>query len=81
MLRSLTRGLTRSFCANKNIQQTGSSAVMEPIKSNEVPVHLRPYDRKKYEVPMEKIKLNSGTVLLKQDTHSWKSNLSLVQKS
>lgn len=60
MLGRLTRGLFRSFCANKGIQESAGSAVIEPAKTNEVPVHLRPYDKKRYEVPMEKIKLNSG---------------------
>jgi len=53
---------------------------MEPNKSNEVPVHLRPYDKKKYEVPMEKIKLNSGTCALKQAMPSWKWSPSPAQK-
>lgn len=80
MLGRLSRGLVRTFCANKPITQTGSSAIMEPNKSNEVPVHLRPYDKKKYEVPMEKIKLNSGTCTLKQAMPSWKWSPSLAQK-
>eukprot|EP01015_Nassula_variabilis_P018238 TRINITY_DN2962_c0_g1_i17.p1 TRINITY_DN2962_c0_g1~~TRINITY_DN2962_c0_g1_i17.p1 ORF type:complete len:166 (+),score=43.90 TRINITY_DN2962_c0_g1_i17:65-562(+) len=33
-------------------------------KREETPIHLRPYDKKKYEVPSTKLKYNSGYVLL-----------------
>ena len=81
MLGRLSRGLVRSFCSNKPLQQTGSSAITEPNRSNEIPIHLRPYDKKKYEVLMDKIKLNSGKFLLRKGTHSWKSSHSLAQRS
>jgi hypothetical protein len=61
MLSRVTRGLLRGFCAAKEVQKTGSREVVESEKGKTVPVHLRPYDKTKYEVPMEKIKLNSGT--------------------
>ena len=81
MLGRLSRGLVRSFCSNKPLQQTGSSAITEPNKSNEIPVHLRPYDKKKYEVLMDKIKLNSGNSVLRKGMHSWKSSLSHALRS
>lgn len=64
MLTRIARGLTRSFCVNKPVQQSAGSSVIESQKGDEVPVYLRPYDKSKYEVPMHKIKLNSGTVQL-----------------
>ena len=62
MLTRLAKGLARGFCSGKSVQQTGSSSVMEASKVNEVPVYLRPYDKSKYETPLEKIKLNSGRI-------------------
>ena len=62
MLCRVVRGLTRGFCAAKEVQKTGGSSVVEGEKGQKVPVHLRPYDKSKYEVPMEKIKLNSGNI-------------------
>lgn len=60
MLSRLAKGLARGFCSGKSVQQTAGSSIMEASKSNEVPVYLRPYDKAKYETPLEKIKLNSG---------------------
>ena len=62
MLTRLAKGLARGFCAGKTVQQAAGSSVMEASKTNEVPVYLRPYDKSKYETPLEKIKLNSGII-------------------
>lgn len=61
MLGRITKRLIRVF---SEVQSTQGSAVIEPKASDAVPVHLRPYDKSKYEVVMDKIKLNSGTRLI-----------------
>lgn len=78
MLTRLTR-FSRHFLSQ--LQQTQGSAVIEPSASSSTPVHLRPYDKSKYEVPMEKIKINSGTFPTTQDTLSSRSSRSLAQRS
>lgn len=78
MLARLTR-FSRHFLSQ--LQQTQGSAVIEPSASASTPVHLRPYDKTKYEVPMEKIKINSGTYPTTQDTPSWRSSHSLAPRS
>lgn len=78
MLARLTR-FSRHFLSQ--LQQTQGSAVIEPSASSSTPVHLRPYDKTKYEVPMEKIKINSGTYPTTQDTPSWRSSRSLAPRS
>lgn len=78
MLARLTR-LSRHF--SSQLQQAQGSAVIEPSPSSSTPVHLRPYDKSKYEIPMEKIKINSGTFPITQDTLSLRSNPSLAQRS
>jgi len=57
MLSRITRSLVKQF---SQVQTAKSSAVVEPNKSSEVPVYLKPYDKARYETPLEKIKLNSG---------------------
>ena len=52
MLARIARGMARTFCASKPVQQTTGSSVMESSKTNEIPVHLKPYNKAKYEVPM-----------------------------
>lgn len=59
MLSRITTKIVKAFCT-KNIQSAQSSSIVEGSSSSEVPVHLRPYDKAKYEVIMDKIKLNSG---------------------
>ena len=81
MLTRITRRLVGSFCANKPVQQTTGSSVMEASRSQEVPVHLRPYEKSKYEVPMEKIKMNSGIFRSTKGMLSSKLNLSQGPKS
>lgn len=59
----ITRIAARSlyrFCA---IETTHSSLLTttEEQKADEVPIHLRPYNKLKYEMPTKKIKRNSGT--------------------
>lgn len=61
MLNKISGRVLRTFC---NQVKRAESNVVEPVKNNEVPVHLRPYDKYKFEVPMEKIKLNSGPFLI-----------------
>lgn len=78
MLARLTR-LSRYF--SSQLQQSQGSAVVEPLLSSSTPVHLRPYDKNRYEIPMEKIKINSGIFPLMQDTPSSRSNHSLAQRS
>ena len=78
MLARLTR-FSRHFLSQ--LQQTQGNAVIEPSASYSAPVHLRPYDKSKYEVPMEKIKINSGTFPITQDTLSSRSSRSLAQRS
>lgn len=80
MLTRITKGLFRGFCSGKSVQQKSGTSLVEPSKADEVPVYLRPYDRSKYETPLQKIKLNSGTVLLSQGTPSLRSSPSLVPK-
>ena len=62
MLARLTRQLAR-FSSNIEANQKQSTSVLTPpaAKSEELPVHLRPYDAAKYEVPLKRIKPNSGT--------------------
>lgn len=78
MLARLTR-FSRHFLSQ--LQQSQGSAVIEPSSTASIPVHLRPYDKTKYEVPMEKIKINSGTYPTTQDTLSWRSSPSLAPRS
>lgn len=78
MLGRITKRLVRVF---SEVQTTQGSAVVEPKPSETIPVHLRPYDKSKYEVVMDKIKLNSGTRLITQAIPSWKSSPSPEPKS
>lgn len=78
MLGRITKRLVRVF---SEVQTTQGSAVIEPKPSETIPVYLRPYDRSKYEVIMDKIKINSGTILIMQATLSWKWSLSPEPKS
>ena len=80
MLTRITKGLFRGFCSGQSVQQKAGTSVIEGPKVDEVPVYLRPYDKSKYETLLQKIKLNSGTVLLSQGTPSLRSNPSLVPK-
>lgn len=61
MLSRLTRTIARAFCTGQ-VQRTAGTAVTDTAKENTTPVHLRPYDKSKYETPLEKIKLNSGRI-------------------
>jgi hypothetical protein len=63
------------------VQAAQGTSVVEPKAGSDVPVYLKPYDKTRYEVPMEKIKLNSGTCPLTQATPSWKSSRSPAPKS
>jgi hypothetical protein len=78
MLVRLTNRLTRYFT---QVQTTESGAVVLPKPSNAIPIHLRPYDKSKYEVPMEKIKINSGIFIWIQGMLFLKLNLSLALRS
>ena len=62
MLNRISGKIIRMF--SNQVKRAESTAVMEPAKTNELPVHLKPYDKKKYEVIMDKIKLNSGATLI-----------------
>lgn len=78
MLGRITKRLVRVF---SEVQTAQGSAVIEPKPSEAIPVHLRPYDKSKYEVVMDKIKLNSGSRCITQAIPSWKWSLSLGPKS
>ena len=68
MISKLARRTLIRFCSSKDQLETRHSSFLtesEQLKSGEVPVHLRPYDKAKYEVPTQKIKRNSGTGLNK----------------
>lgn len=60
MLARITRIFARQLSTEQKIQTAQPTSIVEPTKTSEVPVYLRPYDKARYEVPMEKIKLNSG---------------------
>jgi len=45
MLARITRSLVKQF---SQVQAAQSSAVVEPTKSNEVPIYLKPYDKARY---------------------------------
>lgn len=62
MLCRVAKGLARGFCAAKEVQKSGTTDVVQSEKGQKVPVHLKSYDKSKYEVPMQKIKLNSGII-------------------
>lgn len=82
MLARASRKLIARFCANQTVQQTNtSSSVIEPPKTSEVPVYLRPYDKSKYETPLQKIKLNSGKVDTSQVMPSLMCSPSREQRS
>jgi hypothetical protein len=46
---------------SKEAEKQKSNVLKEEEKKYEIPVHLRPYDKAKYEVPSTKIKHNPGT--------------------
>lgn len=46
----------------KDAEKQKSSVLQEEEKKYEIPVHLRPYDKYKYEVPSTKLKRNPGTI-------------------
>jgi hypothetical protein len=78
MLGRITKRLVRVF---SEVQTAQGSAVIEPKPSTTTPLHLRPYDKSRYEVIMNKIKLNSGTISNTQATPFWKWSLSQEPKS
>jgi hypothetical protein len=78
MLGRITKRLVRVF---SDVQTTQGSAVIEPKPTEAAPVHLRPYDKSKYEVIMDKIKLNSGTMINTQAMPSWRWNPSPEPRS
>ena len=80
MASRLTMRLLSRFCA-KQVQTGEARTLVESSKEGETPVHLRPYDKSRYEVPMEKIKLNSGKAYLRKATHFWKSSPSPAPRS
>jgi len=43
------------------------NVIASSIKENPLPVHLRPYDAKKYEVPSSKLKVSTGYAFLDVD--------------
>ncbi|EGR29849.1 hypothetical protein IMG5_147480 [Ichthyophthirius multifiliis] len=60
--------LYRKLVQNNKIAFNFCSQIQKAeIKKDEVPVHLRPYDRQKYEVPSTKLKYSSGYALLDVD--------------
>lgn len=79
MLVRLTSRLSRCFSELKVRSET---SVSEPAQAqSSTPIHLRPYNKSKYEVVMNKIKINSGTVLLMQDMRLLRSSLSPGRRS
>ena len=68
--RTLFRQICR-FCSRKDeVEKTQSTMLTDAEKQFDgIPVYLRPYDKKKYEVPSKKIKKNSGTRAPMKDTH------------
>lgn len=71
MLGRITKRLVRVF---SEVQSAQGSAVIEPKPTEGTPVYLRPYDKSKYEVIMNKIKINSGTTINMQAMPSSKWN-------
>ena len=69
----ISRNMIRMF--STQVKKAESTAIAETGKNNELPVHLKPYDKKKYEVPMNKIKLNSGILTYIKVMHFLKYNL------
>lgn len=64
LARTILRQLTRAcFSEQKVTSQTSSSSIadFDANKELEIPVHLRSYDKAKFEVPLKKIKKNSGS--------------------
>ncbi|CAM6002362.1 unnamed protein product [Sphagnum balticum] len=62
MLTRITRRIVATF-ATTGIEKAQNSQVVDASSSKEleVPVHLKPYDRARYEQPLQRIKLNSET--------------------
>lgn len=66
MISKLVRRQLFRFCANKDQLETRDAGFLteaQQKKDDEVPVHLRPYDKQKYEVISPTIKRNSGTIM------------------
>ena len=63
--RSLARQVLR-FCSRKDdITEKQSTFLTDAeAKMEQVPIHLKPYNKAKYEVPAQKIKRNSGYALI-----------------
>ena len=49
---------------SKEAEKQKSNVLKEEEKKYEIPVHLRPYDKAKYEVPSTKIKHNPGFAMM-----------------
>lgn len=58
MMRGMSR-MTRNFLFSSTAEKAPSTTT-----ENVVPLHLRPYDKEKYEVPSTKLKYSTGYALL-----------------
>ena len=62
-MRRLCQSLFKFSTEGVKARESSSITTAEQ-KFTEAPVYLRPYDKSKYEVPMAKIKKNSGNWLI-----------------
>lgn len=63
LARTILRQFTRACFSEKKVVNQNSSSIadFDSNKELEIPVHLRSYDKAKFEVPLKKIKKNSGS--------------------
>ena len=72
--RTLLRQIARACFSEQKVSQANPSSIADLEGKNqvEIPVHLREYNKEKYEVPLKSIKRNSGNIYLMQDMLSSK---------
>jgi len=60
-MRRVFRQISKFSTSNDNIKEKEASSLTAAEQQySQTPLHLRPYDKAKYEVPSHKIKKNSG---------------------
>lgn len=82
--RTLLKQVARAcFSEQKVTSHTSASQItdFDANKEVEIPVHLKPYDREKYEVPTKSIKRNSGPAFFIQAIHWFRLSHSLEEES
>ena len=63
LARTIFRQVARASFSEQKVSSQNSTSPITDFDANkelDIPIHLRTYDKAKYEVPLQKIKKNSG---------------------